>query len=102
MLNSEKLGLLGQLLDTKLSTDALEKCDICDIAEVLKHKILHRLLVVELDPDVAVEIDGEIWDRAGIVGSLRSLYNWADTLCAREEGSVVAFSSNARCGSRTC
>lgn len=102
MLNSPKIGLLGQLLDTKLDAKELENCSVCELSDILKQKILHRLLIAELDPEVSVMIDGETWDRAGIVDALRRLYNWADSLCGKEDKSVAVFSSNTRCGKPSC
>ncbi len=102
MINSPQIGLLGQLLDSKITADEAKDCTTCELAELIKKKILHRILTLELDPDVAIMIDGETWDKPGVVRALREIHDWADGLCGKEDKSVVAFSSGRCCGKGSC
>ncbi len=102
MINSPQIGLLGQLLDSKLTASDIQECTTCELAELIKKKILHRIITLDLDPDIAVEIDGEEWDKPGIVEALRQLYDWADGLCGGEDKSVAVFSNNSSCRRSSC
>ncbi len=83
--SSPQIGLLGQILDTEIDPQELAQCTPCEMASMIQTKALSAILVAELDPNLAVEIDGEKWDRNRAIQGLRDLYDWASTLCANTD-----------------
>jgi hypothetical protein len=86
-----EMGLLGQILTTEVDPVEIEKCSLCELSKIIKQKAMSAMLIADLDPNLSVEIDGEKWDRSRSMQGLRDLYDWADSICEREQGGAAAI-----------
>jgi hypothetical protein len=97
-----ELSLLGYALDADMRGTPVDEKTVCELAEDIRRGILCRIATLQLDPNKAVEIDGERWDQPGLIQSLKDLYEWTYLICGLQDQAAAVSSLPGYCKPRYC